>query len=135
MDELDTGSSGVSIHEMTRGGTGESRIGIAIYWLFIYAFAIGFGGLTEAIADAMSRLIVGFGSGRLIAQLRDLPTLLLVAVVFSVALTWALLFAEKLIAKPLRKTPHWFKAFTLAFVFLGSHIFYEIVNATQSLSR
>ena len=107
-------------------------IGTGLYWFVLYVFAILFGAMAEGLADTMSRLALGFAGGDLSAIWRDIPVLFLVAVVLSVGLTWALLTGDKLLGKPLENTVKWFKAFTLVFVFVGSHISYQVIKVMHS---
>lgn len=40
--------------------SGETRIGVLFYWIFIYAFAILFGGIAEEGADFVSKFAFGY---------------------------------------------------------------------------
>jgi H+/Cl- antiporter ClcA len=110
---------------------GENWIGIALYWLFIYAFSVVIGGLAEIAADFLIKLTRGFAGHELTATLNDVPLLVFVVTFFAALLAYALLKGEKLIRPPLEKAPPWFKAFSLAFIFLGSHVVYEYVKTTH----
>ena len=117
---------------IVRKDKGETGLGVVLYWLLIYVFAILFGGVAEAAANSVSKLALGFSSGRLSATWHDAGLLLAATAVFFVILTGALVVGDNLLGRPLENTSRWFKAFTLAFVFLGSNIFYEIVVLTRA---
>jgi hypothetical protein len=84
-----------------------------------------FGGVAEAAADFVSEFALGFRCGQLSASWRDLPVLLLAPLMFSTILTGALLTRERFSGGPPESTSRWFKAFTLGFLFLGSHFLYK----------
>ena len=107
--------------------SGETRIGVLLYWIVVYAFAILFGGLAEEGAGFVSKLPFGFATGNLsVHSVLDVGKVVCAVALFLAIVTAALVGGDHLLGERLAKESKLFKTFSLAFVFLGSHIFYDL---------
>ncbi len=101
-------------------------IGTLIWWIIVSVTGTGLAVAAEIVVSGMTMLIIGFARQELTAGWRDIPLLVTFALLFSGILTCVLSAGDKFLRDQLDDQPRRLKVFTVVFIFIGSHIGYEV---------